>query len=99
MCFGDNQAGAPNYFPNSFNGPQCDKKTAVSKVHYSGDMERIETGDEDNFSQPNIFYNKTLRPDERKRLIENIAGNLKDATDFIQVNIVIFLFNKMLKIK
>lgn len=46
---------------------------------------RHENGDEDNFSQATLFYNKTLKEDEKKRLIENIAGNLKDAADFLQV--------------
>ncbi len=38
MCLGDNQGGAPNYFPNSFQGPADDRKhndckwTTVSHV-------------------------------------------------------------------
>ncbi len=47
----DNQGDAPNYFPNSFNGPVDDRKHKWSKCSVSGDVERFETGDEDNYSQ------------------------------------------------
>ncbi|CAH1389141.1 unnamed protein product [Nezara viridula] len=80
----ENQDGTPNYFPNSFNGPLPDPSSATSQFTVVGDVERHESGDEDNFSQATLFYRKTLKAEERKRLIENISGNLKDAADFIQ---------------
>nr|WON00869.1 catalase-like protein [Arma chinensis] len=80
----ENQGGAPNYFPNSFNGPQPDPSSAPPQFTVVGDVDRHESGDEDNFSQATLFYRKTLKLEERKRLIENIASNLKDAADFIQ---------------
>nr|URH29257.1 catalase [Riptortus pedestris]BAN20321.1 catalase [Riptortus pedestris] len=83
-CYGENQGGAPNYFPNSFSLSKPDLSTALSQFRIVGDVARHESGDEDNFSQATLFYTKTLREEERKRLIENIAGNLKDAADFIQ---------------
>ncbi|KAL1130974.1 hypothetical protein AAG570_012215, partial [Ranatra chinensis] len=83
-CHGDNQGGMPNYFPNSFSGPEPSSKGVLSKCSYSGNIGRYETGDEDNFSQPSTFWKKTLKPEERKRLVENIVSNLKDAVDFIQ---------------
>jgi len=80
----DNQEGAPNYFPNSFQGPHDDKKYALHADKLSGDVQRYNTADDDNFSQVGNFWRKVLKPDERERLAQNIAGNLKNAKPFIQ---------------
>ncbi|XP_073973241.1 catalase [Rhodnius prolixus] len=87
-AYDGNQGGTPNYFPNSFSGPQPTEAGALTKFHASGDVARYETGEDDNFSQPSLFWNKTLRSEERKRLAENIVANLKDAADFIQARAV-----------
>lgn len=79
-----NQDGAPNYFPNSFSGPAECPHTTISKFSLSGDVARYNADDEDNFGQVTLFWKKTLKPDERERLVENIVGHLKDAADFIQ---------------
>lgn len=76
--------GAPNYFPNSFNGPQPDEKCRHHVQSFSGECKRVESGDEDNYSQVTTFYNQVLNDEERARLVANIAGHLKDAKDFIQ---------------
>lgn len=83
----DNQGGAPNYFPNSFNGPDtCPfaHKLQNSPWKVSGDVERIETGDEDNFSQATVFYRRVLDDAARRRLINNIVGHLRNASPFLQ---------------
>lgn len=90
MCFTDNHAGAPNYFPNSFGGPVEDER--VQKLNdvelIKGcphvDADRYSSADDDNYSQPAIFYNQVLNADERERLIENIAGNVGNAAQFLQ---------------
>ncbi len=80
-----NQGGAPNYFPNSFNGPQPTPSAAWHiERSASSDVARFETGDEDNFSQAGVFFRKVLSVDERERLTDNIAGNLVGAQEFIQ---------------
>ncbi|KAJ9595714.1 hypothetical protein L9F63_013127, partial [Diploptera punctata] len=84
QCFNNNQEGAPNYYPNSFGGPEDVPHCAQSKFVPTGDVARYNTGDDDNYSQPKIFWQKTLKPEERERLVQNIVGHLKDATDFIQ---------------
>jgi catalase len=84
MSADTHQEGAPNYFPNSFNGPHEDPSGVASVFHVTGDAQRFDTGDEDNFSQVNLFWKNVLTPDERKRLVENIAGHLKNASKFIQ---------------
>ncbi|XP_014243087.1 catalase isoform X2 [Cimex lectularius] len=83
-AYGENQGGAPNYHPNSFSGPSSSTVHAISKFFISGDVQKVETGEEDNFSQAGIFWRRTLSNEERKRLVANIVGSLKDAADFIQ---------------
>ena len=47
-------------------------------------MARYSSDNEDNFTQVGVFYREVLKPEERKRLVENIAGHLKNAAPFIQ---------------
>ena len=85
MNITDNQGGAPNYYPNSFSGPVDDQKWA--QHHWSAshpDVKRYNSSDEDNFTQVGHFYRGVLTEEERTRLVENIAGHLKDAQEFIQ---------------
>lgn len=86
MTFTDNQGGAPNYFPNSFSGPQESlyAKKLAHIEHVSGDVDRYSSGfTEDNYSQVTEFW-RMLSQDERKRLVSNIAGHLCGAAQFIQ---------------
>lgn len=87
MCVTDNQAGAPNYFPNSFSGPvesaRAKKLSPPYKV--SGDVTRYSSGDsEDNFGQCRDFWLNVLDDGARKRLVSNIANHLKNASVFLQ---------------
>ncbi|KAF6201287.1 hypothetical protein GE061_005734 [Apolygus lucorum] len=84
MTVTDNQAGIPNYFPNSFSGPTPTQDAAIHKFVTKGEVARWETGDDDNFSQASEFWSKTLNADERQRLVNNILDNLRNAADFIQ---------------
>jgi len=84
MCVTDNSADAPNYYPNSFGGPR-DVPTYVEKsFEVSGEAQRFDDQDVDNFSQVGVFWRKVLTEAERVRLIENMSQNLKFAEDFIQ---------------
>jgi catalase len=66
-----NGAGAPNYFPNSFQGPQSATATrGFNGVQHTasrhsdrvtGQVERVDTGDEDNFSQSVFFFPQCSR--------------------------------------
>merc|ERR1712212_312514 len=84
MTVSGNQEGAPNYFPNSFSGPNVNKKWTPHSEHVPGDVARWNSADEDNFTQAGIFYNKTLNEAERFRLADNIASHLCNAQGFIQ---------------
>lgn len=84
MSVDGNQGGTPNYFPNSFGGPEPSSSGTWHAYPATGDVQRYETGAEDNFSQVGDFYRKVLSPAERERLTSNIAGALSGAQEFIQ---------------
>uniref|UniRef100_A0AC35U122 Catalase domain-containing protein n=1 Tax=Rhabditophanes sp. KR3021 TaxID=114890 RepID=A0AC35U122_9BILA len=77
MAVNDNGGKAPNYFPNSFNGPTQVDSANDSLFHVSGDAQRYDNGKDDNTSQPAAFWNKVLKPEERVRLVKNMAGTMK----------------------
>uniref|UniRef100_A0A8C4QD69 Catalase n=1 Tax=Eptatretus burgeri TaxID=7764 RepID=A0A8C4QD69_EPTBU len=84
MCMYDNQGGVPNYYPNSFGAPEVQPRFLEQRYPVSGDVQRYNTADDDNFTQVRTFYNKILKEDEKRRLTENIARHLKGAQQFIQ---------------
>lgn len=88
--------GAPNYHPNSFHGPEVDKRARALApvIPLSGHAERIDTGNDDNFTQPKLFYNKVMKPDERNRLAENIIAWLKPTKPDLQER-AIEMFSKV----
>lgn len=88
MNVNGNQGNAPNYFPNSFSGA---KPTSTATWHQevsTGDVKRYETGNEDNFTQCGHFFRNVLTAAERERLTDNIANNLVNAQDFLQVKAI-----------
>ncbi|XP_005046498.1 PREDICTED: catalase [Ficedula albicollis] len=84
MTVSDNQGGAPNYYPNSFTGPEDQPQLRESRMFASGDVQRFNSANEDNVTQVREFYLKVLNEEERQRLCKNIAEHLKDAQLFIQ---------------
>lgn len=85
MCVDSNQEGAPNYHPNSFSGPAGNiSKYNESKFSTTGDVDRHDSANEDNFTQCGIFYREVLKEDERERLVDNIASHLCNAQEFLQ---------------
>ena len=53
-----------------------------------GDIARHDAADDDNFSQPKIFWEKVLTDDQRERLIENVAGHLSKAQLSLQTRAI-----------
>lgn len=84
MQTGFNGGGAPHYFPNSFNGPAAQPSAAWHADAAVGDVARVETGDEDNFSQCGSFFRDVLDAGARDRLTSNVAGHLVHAQEFIR---------------
>ncbi|KAL7565305.1 hypothetical protein ACA910_014593 [Epithemia clementina (nom. ined.)] len=71
-----NGGPGPNYFPNSFEGPQATKAASWNGGVVSGQVQRYETGDDDNFSQVKNFYWRVLDEAARDRLTSNIAQHM-----------------------
>ena len=79
----NNQGGAPNYFPNSFSGPvECPAVRSPS-YHVSGDVDRHEPVNEDDFGQAGDLYRKVMNSDEQTRLVDNLVDHLQNASNFI----------------
>jgi catalase len=88
MCY-VNQGNTPNYFPNSASdGLTVDPSAAQSVFPLSGDVQRHDSGAEDNFFQVNNFWTDVLDAPARQRLVNNIAGSLKNANPTIQARTV-----------
>jgi len=49
---------APNYYPNSFSGPEVERGKLDSQFSASGDVARYNTADDDNFTQVGNFWRK-----------------------------------------
>lgn len=83
-----NQEEFPDYYPNSFHGPE----SLPFSVHYSPpvqvpatvEVKRYESEENDNYSQCRVFYQKVLDDAARDRLVMNIASHLIHAQEFIQ---------------
>uniref|UniRef100_A0AAZ3PQ36 Catalase n=1 Tax=Oncorhynchus tshawytscha TaxID=74940 RepID=A0AAZ3PQ36_ONCTS len=84
MCMFDNQAGAPNYFPNSFSAPETQRQHVETRFKVSPDVGRYNSADDDNVTQVRTFFTEVLNEEERQRLCQNMAGALKGAQVFIQ---------------
>ncbi|XP_078076532.1 catalase [Mustelus asterias] len=94
MCSTDNQGGAPNYYPNSFSGPETQPLALEHCLTLTNDVARYNSANDDDYSQVTSFYLQVLNADERRRLCENVAAHLKDAQLFIQ-NRMVGLLNKV----
>lgn len=87
MTVNNNYSGAPNYFPNSFNGPNQDIvylekefKVDDKAARFPKQAKKYEV---DDFAQPAVFWNKVLDEGARGRLVENLAYVLATTTDEI----------------
>ncbi|XP_043473015.1 catalase-like [Leptopilina heterotoma] len=78
-----NQGCAPNYFPNSFNGPQECPVAKDPPFTVSGVVDRHEPENEDDFGQATTFWRDILDSDAKTRLVNNMVGSLKGASNFI----------------
>ncbi|KAI6207386.1 Catalase [Aphelenchoides besseyi] len=88
MCI-HSQLDAPIYHPNSFMGPKpVGKEKTECTFKQEGVVDRYESGDEDNFSQPRLFWEKVLDVEHRQRTVENIANSLSIADPKIQERVV-----------
>jgi catalase len=86
MKFDNNGGGQPNYYPNSFRGPEPDEAAFDPTFEVSGQGARQKyTHPNDDFVQAGDLYRKVLRDADRKNLISNIVGHLGGAQKRIQL--------------
>ncbi|KAJ8921878.1 hypothetical protein NQ315_008511 [Exocentrus adspersus] len=81
-----NQGGAPNYHPNTFNGPVNDKRAQAltPQIPLQGVANRIDSVNEDNFTQARVLYQRVMKPDEKTRLVQNIVSFLVPTTSALR---------------
>jgi len=86
MRFDENAGGAPNYYPNSFGGPEPDIQSAEPVYEVSGKVDRQKyTHPNDDFVQPGALYRKVMTSQDRENLIGNIVTHLCNAKKEIQI--------------
>jgi catalase len=87
MRFDDNGGKAPNYEPNSFGAPQQDPKYVERPEPLGGQpaarYDHHADKNQSDYAQVGEFW-KILKPEERQRLAENIAGGLGQTSEGIQ---------------
>ncbi|XP_011496239.1 PREDICTED: catalase [Ceratosolen solmsi marchali] len=79
----NNQGSGPNYYPNSFCGPEQYPAAHQSTFFLSGNADRYEPLNEDDFGQPSIFWRRVLNAEEKKRFVNNLVDHLKYASTFL----------------
>ncbi|KAF6216199.1 hypothetical protein GE061_000539 [Apolygus lucorum] len=88
MTYTDNQGGAPNYFPSSFSKRSGCANAEWSRFSIVGDVARYNSSDEDNFSQPAMFWRDELTEYDREALVTNMANHLSNAAPIFQERMV-----------
>jgi catalase len=86
MRFDENGGGGPNYYPNSFGGPEPDVQAAEPTFDVSGKVARQPyKHPNDDFVQPGDLYRKVMTDQDREHLIGNIVSHLRNANKEIQL--------------
>jgi len=82
----DNGGGSPNYYPNSFGGPEPDPDAGEPPFEVSGTADRHPyTLNDDDFFQPGELYRRVMTDENRDHLIRNITSHLCNACKRIQL--------------
>jgi len=86
MALGDNGKGGPNYYPNSFGGPEPQPNVAEPPFEVSGEAARNPyTHPNDDFFQAGELYRRVMTDEDREHLIGNITSHLCNAQKRIQL--------------
>jgi catalase len=81
-----NGGGGPNYWPNSFGGPEPDPGKGEPPFDLSGKAGRYPfTHPNDDFVQPGNLYRKVMTEEARSHLVGNIVDHLGRAKKRIQL--------------
>ncbi|HLR81184.1 MAG TPA: catalase [Bacillota bacterium] len=76
MRVDDNGGSAPNYEPNSYDGPVEDPLKKINPFEVSGEADSVAYDREDHFTQAGDLY-RLMSDDEKTRLIENFVNHMK----------------------
>jgi catalase len=86
MRVDDNSGGGPNYYPNSFGGPEPQPEVAEPGIEVSGKTGRQpHTHPNDDFVQAGNLYRKVMTDEDQDHLIGNIVDHLGNAQKRIQL--------------
>ncbi len=81
-----NGGGGPNYWPNSFNGPEPDISAKEPPIEISGQADRYQySHPNDDFVQPGNLYRDVMSDQDRENLAGNIVSHLGGAQKRIQL--------------
>lgn len=78
-----NQAGAPNYYPNSFSGPVECPAVRSPAIKICENADRYCPVNEDDFGQVTTFWRDVLDEGAKTRLVNNMVNSLMGASNFI----------------
>jgi catalase len=82
----ENGGGGPNYWPNSFGGPEPDLAVSEPPFEVSGHAARTPyPHPNDDFQQAGVLYRKVMTDEDRDHLVGNIVDHLKGAQKRIQL--------------
>jgi len=86
MSFGDNSGNNPNYYPNSFGGPEPQPSAAEPGFDVSGTAGRHPYAlSDDDFFQAGELYRRVMTDEDRDHIIGNITTHLCNARKRIQL--------------
>ena len=86
MCCDENGEGTPNYYPNSFGGPEPRPDAAEPLIEASGMAGRHAMAlSGDDFFQTGELYRRVMTDEDREHLIGNITTHLCNAQKRIQL--------------
>jgi len=86
MRFDANGEGGPNYYPNTFGGPEPDPQAAEPPFEVSGTAARhAYSHPNDDFVQAGDLYRKVMTDQDREHLVGNIVAHLGHAQQRIQM--------------
>ena len=86
MTVGDNGKGTPNYYPNSFGGPEPDPGISEPPFDVSGQAARHPyIHPNDDFFQAGELYRRVMNDEDREHLAGNITTHLGNAQKRIQL--------------
>ncbi len=75
-----NSGDNPNYYPNSFDDIEADKKYKEPPVKLDSDIADSydrNKNDDDHFTQPGLLFRKVMNDQQRKNTVSNIVGAMK----------------------